>query len=606
MTRELAENPAAAPAASSSAGLSARKVLAAGVRLPWRPIRWLLGAWQRSVQFRVVTGTLLLSSAVIIVVGWVFVQQVTEGLLATKVEGSLAEAKAGVLSARDKIEAWDPSEDLSERLTRLADDLSQRRTYDVLIDVDPGASDTVARMARSTDVSPESVPRDVGRAVQTGTLVWRYTTIRYVDEREALPGVVVGSQLRDPGTGAAIEIYYLFDLGQQAQTLALLNQSLIAVGVLVVALLGFVAWFVTRQVVTPVRMARRIAERLAAGLLDERMQVKGEDDLARLATSFNQMATSLQRQIRQLEELSRVQRRFVSDVSHELRTPLTTVRMAADMLYEARGEFDPGVRRSTELLQAELDRFEALLADLLEISRFDAGAAGLDLEDVDLRSLTRAVVDGARPLASRKGSRLELLVADDPCIAEVDPRRIERVVRNLVNNAIEYGEGRDITVRVAAGDGAAAVSVRDHGIGLKPGESAMVFERFWRADPARARTTGGTGLGLAIAMEDVLLHGGWLQAWGELGGGAHFRMTLPRRVRGPLERSPIPLVPPDRRPVVVRMVPAVGTNSAATSAPVDRTPDDDSSTGANARPGHPREPDVAEQERADEPEVTRP
>src|SRR5438045_7651792 len=129
-------------------------------------------------------------------------------------------------------------------------------------------------------------------------------------------------------------------------------------------------------------MARQVAERLAAGQLQERLRVTGEDDLARLATSFNQMATNLQRQIRQLEDLSRVQRRFVSDVSHELRTPLTTVRMAADVLHEARGEFDTATARSAELLQTQLDRFEALLSDLLEISRYDAGAAVLDAETV--------------------------------------------------------------------------------------------------------------------------------------------------------------------------------------------------------------------------------
>ncbi len=142
------------------------------------------------------------------------------------------------------------------------------------------------------------------------------------------------------------------------------------------------------------RMARRIAERLAAGRLEERMQVRGTDDLARLAISFNQMASNLQRQIRRLEELSRLQRRFVSDVSHELRTPLTTVRMAADLLHESRDDFDPISRRSVELLQNELNRFEELLADLLEISRFDAGAAALDLDEVDLRDIVLRVLEG--------------------------------------------------------------------------------------------------------------------------------------------------------------------------------------------------------------------
>src|SRR5205085_11386980 len=143
-------------------------------------------------------------------------------------------------------------------------------------------------------------------------------------------------------------------------------------------LFGGIAWLVTRQIVKPVQHTARIAEMLSAGRLQERLAIRGVDELAKLGTSFNKMADNLQRQIRELEDLSRVQRRFVSDVSHELRTPLTTVRMAADVLHEARDSFDSATARSAELLQTQLDRFEALLSDLLEISRFDAGAATLD------------------------------------------------------------------------------------------------------------------------------------------------------------------------------------------------------------------------------------
>ena len=153
------------------------------------------------------------------------------------------------------------------------------------------------------------------------------------------------------------------------------------------------------------------------------------------------MATSLQLQIRQLEELSRVQRRFVADVSHELRTPLTTVRMAADVLYDHRNDFDAATARSAELLQIQLDRFELLLTDLLEISRFDAGAAVLELGDVDLGDLARRVIDGARARCS-DGVHDHLAVPEEPVVVEADVRRIERIVRNLVVNAIEYGEGR--------------------------------------------------------------------------------------------------------------------------------------------------------------------
>jgi two-component system sensor histidine kinase MtrB len=259
------------------------------------------------------------------------------------------------------------------------------------------------------------------------------------------------------------------------------------------------------------------------------------------------MAASLQKQIRQLEELSRVQRRFVSDVSHELRTPLTTVRMAGDVLYDARERFDPVTARAAELLQKELDRFELLLTDLLEISRFDAGAAVLDLEDVNLVDLAHRVADSTRPLAERRGIRVVVRDPGRPCVSEVDVRRVERIVRNLVSNAIDHAEGRDVEILVGADDHAAALAVRDHGVGLSEGEAQMVFNRFWRADPARARSTGGTGLGLAISREDANLHGGWLQAWGEPGLGAQFRLTLPRRAGDPVTSSPLPLVPTDAR-----------------------------------------------------------
>ncbi|NUU20957.1 MAG: HAMP domain-containing histidine kinase, partial [Streptomycetaceae bacterium] len=356
----------------------------------------------------------------------------------------------------------------------------------------------------------------------------------------------VGAELQDPA-GNVYQLYYFFPFTPEEKTLGLVRGTLATAGVFLVLLLVAIAALVTRQVVTPVRMAARIAERLAAGRLEERMRLTGEDDLARLGSSFNKMASNLQNKIRQLEDLSRMQRRFVSDVSHELRTPLTTVRMAADVLHEARDRFDPAVARSAELLQTQLDRFEALLSDLLEISRFDAGAAVLDAESFDVRVIVQRVVDAAEPLAERRGGRILVHEPGRPCVAEIDPRRIDRVLRNLVVNAVEHGEGHDVVVTVGVNDDAVAVTVRDYGVGLKPGESSLVFNRFWRADPARARTTGGTGLGLSIALEDAKLHGGWLQAWGEPGGGSQFRLALPRVVGGDIVRSPLPLEPPDSR-----------------------------------------------------------
>jgi two-component system sensor histidine kinase MtrB len=273
------------------------------------------------------------------------------------------------------------------------------------------------------------------------------------------------------------------------------------------------------------------------------MRVQGSDDLAALATSFNEMAASLQDKLRELEDLSNVQRQFVSDVSHELRTPLSTIKMAADLLFESREELDPMASRSVELLASQLERFEELLVDLLEISRYDAGAATLEADLVDVCDLVRRSADDAQQLATRRGSRIEFRLPATGCFAEVDRRRVERILRNLLVNAVEHGEDKDVVVTAAMDSNAVAVAVRDYGVGLRPGEDQLVFDRFWRADPARARTTGGTGLGLAISLEDARLHGGWLQAWGERGKGSVFRLTLPRTAGRELVGSPLPLEP---------------------------------------------------------------
>jgi two-component system sensor histidine kinase MtrB len=271
------------------------------------------------------------------------------------------------------------------------------------------------------------------------------------------------------------------------------------------------------------------------------MTVRGNDEMATLATTFNDMASSLQRQITRMEDLSRLQRRFVSDVSHELRTPLTTIRMASDVLHDSRADFPPSVARSAELLAAQLDRFEALLADLLEISRIDAGAAQLDFEDHDLAEVVRYQLEGLVPAAAEQGVELRLWVRDGGNTASMDVPRVGRIIRNILSNAIEHAQGQPIDVAVASSSRTVAVVVRDYGVGLSTAQVARVFDRFWRADPARARTMGGTGLGLSISREDAQLHDGALEAWGSPGEGAAFRLMLPRGSGGLGVREPLPL-----------------------------------------------------------------
>jgi two-component system sensor histidine kinase MtrB len=521
----------------------------------------LVRLYRRSLTFRVLTGTVVLSSLSVALVGWLLMQQVSAGLLNARIASVVAEAGAGARSAQAQIDSADTSGNTSQLLTQLTSDIATRggggSLYGVvLVAHGPGSATVNTGSTRfSGGFLPSSAPQDLRDAVRTDVVAYRFAPLQREDGGTEL-GLVTGTQVVASGSGLVVDLFYLFPVQQEQDTLQLVSRALLFGGVLVVLLVSLVAWLVTRQVVAPVRMAREVSERLAAGRLEERMIVGGgHDDLARLGTSINRMATNLQRQIGQLEELTGVQRRFVSDVSHELRTPLTTVRMAADVLFDERDSFDPGSARATELMHEELDRFESLLTDLLEISRFDAGAAALEPEEIDLRDVTRKVMAITRGLASKRGVEVSLAVPAEPCLVEADIRRVERILRNLVSNAIEYGNGSDVSIRVASNETAAAVVVRDHGIGLAPGEATLVFNRFWRADPARAKTRGGTGLGLAIAHEDAQLHGGWLQAWGEPGQGANFRLVLPRKLGATLTTPPLPLVPTD---IVLEQVRRVG------------------------------------------------
>ncbi|MCC9703805.1 HAMP domain-containing protein [Streptomyces sp. MNU76] len=546
-------------------GVQGSPVLRLFMRWVRRPVLPVMRLWRRNIQLRIVVTTLLMSLSVVLLLGFVVIGQVRNGLLDAKVKASQSQATGGFTVAEQKAVSdadgtgndstepgGDRSQNVVEWMTTLVDSLSSggQGAFDV-VTLSPASADGgtggLAPRASGGVQWDLSVPVELRERVDDGTsAVQSYTRIHYDNGQESQPGLIIGKQVSDPKRNQ-YQLYYLFPLTQEEKSLSLVKGTLATAGLFVVVLLGAIAWLVVRQVVTPVRMAAGIAERLSAGRLQERMKVSGEDDIARLGEAFNKMAQNLQLKIQQLEDLSRMQRRFVSDVSHELRTPLTTVRMAADVIHDARVDFDPVTARSAELLADQLDRFESLLADLLEISRFDAGAAALEAEPIDLREVVRKVVSGAEPLAERKGTRIRVLGDQQPVVAEADARRVERVLRNLVVNAVEHGEGKDVVVKLAAAGGAVAVAVRDYGVGLKPGEATRVFSRFWRADPARARTTGGTGLGLSIALEDARLHGGWLQAWGEPGGGSQFRLTLPRTADEPLRGSPIPLEPKDSR-----------------------------------------------------------
>ena len=526
-----------------------RRYWRVGVRRGVRAAEPARLAWRRSLQLRVVAITLVASSLLVSTFGWFVADRSAKILLNRAEDEVLVQLHGKVTYAYQQLtvipQPYDPL--LPATITD---------TVSYLAGGDPaetgGAGTIVSIRAENlrnfkpvtsakVDTSVLITPELIKAVADQGRIARQIRTAEVGGVRTKY--LVYGSPV--PTSFGPLELYYLVPLTTEDSAANQIRTTVLATGLALVVLLGVVAALVTRMVVNPVRVAARTAQRLSAGLLDQRMKVEGEDDLALLAAAFNQMAANLQRQIVRLEEMSRLQRRFTSDVSHELRTPLTTVRMAADLIFAERDGFDPAVARSAELLQTELDRFENLLTDLLEISRFDAGFAALDAEHADLVPIVERVVERLSGLAERAGVAIELRAPDAVVIAEVDPRRVERVLRNLIGNAVEHGEGEPVQVALATDDAAVAVTVRDHGVGLKPGEEQLVFNRFWRADPSRARQTGGTGLGLSISIEDARLHGGWLEACGVPGDGTQFRLTLPVRAGDRIVAAPLPLSPVD-------------------------------------------------------------
>jgi two-component system sensor histidine kinase MtrB len=394
----------------------------------------------------------------------------------------------------------------------------------------------------SQDLDLATIPGELREEVRASDGVLTYTSVSLVRSGQIVPGITVGAPITLPLAGD-FELYLVFDLGPEQQALDTVQRALAFGGVVLLAVISLVSYFVTRTIIKPVEQAASVAESLSEGQLDVRLPEKGTDVMAVLARSFNKMANSLQQQIQQLDSLSRMQRRFVSDVSHELRTPMTTIKLAGEVIFGNREKLEPSLSRSAELMQNQIQRFEELLADLLEISRYDAGAVTADLELHDLNAVVGAAIASIEPLAKSKETEIQVRLPAGNVEAEFDAKRIERLLRNLLSNAVEHGEGKPIVVEVGSNANAVAVCVTDRGVGMTKQQLERIFDRFWRADPARQRSVGGTGLGLAISREDAILHRGWLQVWSKPNRGSSFRLTLPIRADAVISSSPLPLPP---------------------------------------------------------------
>lgn len=551
-------------AEADSSGLGSRARDAAGTAR-----RAVLQRWAASLQLRTVVITAVLTMVSAAVLALFLTQQITSGLFQSRFDQVEAESNRGLSTARSifgNSVSSDPDDTVQlveDTLNSLTGQTGATVSRDLLLIPVEQSQNLYVGTRTTNNLDADVIPEGLAQAVQDGNGTY-WQSIALPDSGGGTnPGLAFGTRVTLP-PGNVYALYMVYDLSSVQQTLDYLMRVLVVAGAMLVMMNSLIAVYVTRSVVRPVSQAALTAESLSSGDLSVRMPVQGEDEMARLGTSFNRMADNIQDQITQLAELSQIQQRFVSDVSHELRTPLTTVRMATEVLYDSRGDFDPVNRRSTELLYHQVERFQALLADLLEITRFDAGAATVAAERTDLLHLAADVVLTAQPLASKANTEVYLVPSGTDATAEVDPRRIERIVRNLVNNAVEHGEGRPVDVIVGSDEDTVAVVVRDHGIGMSAEQASRVFDRFWRADPARARTTGGSGLGLSIAAEDTRLHHGRLDAWGEPGEGSAFRLTIPRRSGGAVgEDSPLQLPPAytedqRRRPTDVESTEPVG------------------------------------------------
>lgn len=511
--------------------------------------RWVVRTFTHSLQVRVVSVTVVFTIVAIYGVGAYLSQQIARGLFESK-QSAVSVLTNGYVAEIEALSGLSDSQEATDTLNAQLRSMLSRSSLQLRsIALEPvGSSKVPPLVAITTGYEPlpasqlSAELREAALDAPAGQQ--RFQSIHLADTDS--PGLVMAQRLTVNGQGDFV-LYTIADLQDEQGTLDFVQRALGVSGVVLIVLVGGVAWLVTRFVVVPVKAGSEVARKIADGDLDQRMPVSGHDEIATLAQSFNDMADNLQDQIERMERLTVLQRQFVSDVSHELRTPLTTIHIASDMIYDSRDQLDESTRRSAELLNSQVERFEVLLGDLLEISRHDAGAANLVAKPVNMTEIVTEVVESVSMVADQADTEILIHAPSSPVMAEADRVRISRVVNNLVVNAIEHGEHNRIDVYVGSNAQAVAVSVRDHGIGMTDEQLENVFDRFWRADPSRKRTLGGSGLGMAIALEDAHLHNGWLQVWSRKGDGTCFRLTIPRRAGSTITRSPLPLPPADAR-----------------------------------------------------------
>jgi signal transduction histidine kinase len=354
----------------------------------------------------------------------------------------------------------------------------------------------------------ERLPMDLRARVATGELAYAWTSVG------GSQSLVVGGRLVPSGP----DFYFVHDASALESTLARLRLALGggAFALVLIALLA--ARAIARGVLSPIEAAGRAAELIELGDLSARVPITSRDEFGVWAERFNRMAGTLEETIGRLEAAQTQNRRFVADVAHELRTPLAALVAEASIVREHLDALPADSRRAGELLVADVARMRSLVDDLMELSRFDASAERVALEPVDLGRLVAAVAQVRLPEA-------RLRLPDPPIVVESEPRRLERIVGNLLDNAREHAPGAAVDVDVAIDGGDALIAVADAGPAVPADRLGQIFERFYKTNPSRH--DGSSGLGLAIAAEHAALLGGRLSAANRSEGGLRIELRLP-------------------------------------------------------------------------------
>ncbi|GHG48478.1 two-component sensor histidine kinase [Streptomyces griseocarneus] len=370
-----------------------------------------------------------------------------------------------------------------------------------------------------------TVPAGVQEKVRDGIAAFQRV------ESDGRPWLAIGLPVAFSGDGgqmSGLEVYAHVPLREDEVNVSALVKAAQRGALPAIALAVVPALIAARGVLRPVRELRRATQQITDGRLDTRLKVSGGDELADLSRTFNDMAAALEENVAELRRMEANSRRFAADVSHELRTPLAAMTAVVDVLDEDAATLDPDTADAVRLISQETGKLARMVEDLMEISRFDAGAAALHLDEVDVAETIRKTLQ-ARGWQDKVRADLP-----EDVRARLDPRRIDVVVANLVGNALRHGgEPVSVAVRVRPhGEGERLlIEIADRGEGIDPEVLPHVFERFFKADAARVRSEG-SGLGLAITMENVRLHDGTVRAANVTGGGAVFTVDLPLRRGG--------------------------------------------------------------------------